>query len=103
MKATIYTQKDCPACVRVKRYLEQHCADGLTVLPVEKIQTRGYAGEFADLVWQDKRMPLVYIDGLYQELDVILKKVATWEIAQNQDGDRCSQNFILGEEVMTYG
>jgi glutaredoxin len=82
---TIYTAKQCPVCERVKQYLKHQYGS------FEEINAEDNYSDFInkvfslgrhDLEWQGGKLPLVYIDDKYIDLDEVLREVNAWEFAQ---------------------
>lgn len=98
MRVDIYTLAACLVCARIIAYFQHKGAEihNHNHDDIEGIKDRILKAQVrADSDYQDGRSPLVYIDGEYQELDDVLAKVKAWEIAQRNDCDRCSKDFIL--------
>ncbi|MCC8108752.1 MAG: hypothetical protein LIQ30_06840 [Planctomycetes bacterium] len=80
MSVTMFTEPDCPWCGRVKRFFENNPSYGpVLVESAGCLPTKERFAEFADLQFQDDRLPLVYVDGQHQNLDDLLARVIRWE------------------------
>ena len=98
MKVVMYSQEGCPSCRSIREYLEKQygavemrSADDIRDIP-DKLER---AGVYADLQLQNEEVPLVYIDGVWQPLAELMKKVKTISVSRNDAGERCAAEFIF--------